>query len=189
VTQNKDFRKGAPRRPASRRGVAPWIWALLGAAVAVPVLLLALHLHNRPKAEGDATKAKKPDAPVLPKLAQPDPNAKPKYDYDTLLKHNKVEIPEKPPAPPLQDPKPAAESHPGTLMLQVASYRTAQDAEAQRARLAILGLEAKVQMVTVNEQTWYRVRLGPFKTTDEMNHARARLHASGLEGAPARATD
>jgi cell division protein FtsN len=187
VTQNKDFRKGAPRRPASRRGVAPWIWALLGAAVAVPVLLLALHLHNQPKAEGDTAKAKKPDARVL-KLAPPDPNNKPIYDYDPVLKNFRVVVPEKP-ATPHPDPKPAVESHTGTLMLQVASYRTAQDAEGQRARLAILGLEAKVQMVTVNEQTWYRVRLGPFKTTDELNHARARLHASGLEGAPARATD
>jgi cell division protein FtsN len=57
------------------------------------------------------------------------------------------------------------------FILQVGSFRNAADAEQMKAQLALLGSVATVQSVTVNGETWHRVRIGPFegaRKADEM---------------------
>jgi len=66
--------------------------------------------------------------------------------------------------------------------LQVASYRTVADAERLKARLALLGMQAQIQQVTVNgKDTYHRVRTGPYKGKESVNEARALLTRNGLE--------
>jgi cell division protein FtsN len=61
-------------------------------------------------------------------------------------------------------------------MLQVGSFQRAGDAERLKASLALIGLQASVQRVTIDgEQTWHRVRLGPYTDPARLDAARARL--------------
>lgn len=47
-------------------------------------------------------------------------------------------------------------------MLQVGSFKNASDADTHRAKLAFLGIESKVQTVTIDKKdTWHRVQVGP----------------------------
>jgi len=47
-------------------------------------------------------------------------------------------------------------------LLQVGSFRKSADADAYKAKLAFLGIESKVQTVTIdNKDTWHRVQVGP----------------------------
>ncbi len=57
-------------------------------------------------------------------------------------------------------PDPAAD--PFTYFVQAGAFRTAEDAEAQRARLAMLGISAGIDEREQNGRTVYRVRVGPF---------------------------
>lgn len=70
-----------------------------------------------------------------------------------------------------------------TFLLQAGSFRTLDDAEGMRARLALLGYEARVISADVNGQTMYRVRLGPFAKVDDVNQAKSRLADNGIESA------
>lgn len=70
-----------------------------------------------------------------------------------------------------------------TFLLQAGSFRTLDDAEGMRARLALLGYEARVISADVNGQTLYRVRLGPFARVDDVNQAKSRLADNGIESA------
>jgi cell division protein FtsN len=71
---------------------------------------------------------------------------------------------------------------PGTYLLQAGSFRSRQQADQLRARLALLGLETSVQAVTVdNGQNWHRVRVGPFSNLQELNDARALLKTNGVD--------
>src|SRR5450631_1275016 len=54
-------------------------------------------------------------------------------------------------------------------MLQVGAYKSGDDADAVRARLALLGLDAKVTAVQSDGATLYRVRLGPYGALDDLN--------------------
>ena len=86
--------------------------------------------------------------------------------------------------PRAEEPR-AAEPAPerAAYLLQAGSFKTVDDAEAQRARLALLGYEARVLSADVNGQTVYRVRLGPFGKVDDVNQAKSRLADNGIESA------
>jgi cell division protein FtsN len=77
----------------------------------------------------------------------------------------------------------AARDERSTFLLQAGSFRTLDDAEGMRARLALLGYEARVISADVNGQTMYRVRLGPFAKVDDVNQAKSRLADNGIESA------
>jgi len=67
------------------------------------------------------------------------------------------------------------------VMLQVGAFRNADDADAVRARLALLGLDGKVFAVVADGATLYRVRLGPYGQLDDLNGIRRTLSESGME--------
>jgi len=65
-------------------------------------------------------------------------------------------------------------------LLQAGAFRAAGDAEALKARIALLGLQARVEPGSVDGQTVYRVRLGPYANARELTAARQRLDEDGL---------
>lgn len=87
------------------------------------------------------------------------------------------------PAPPAAAPAPApaARQNHGTYFLQAGAFRNNSEAEAMRARVIMLGMQAQVQAAEVNGATLHRVRVGPFKGLDEMNTARSRLGSEKIE--------
>jgi cell division protein FtsN len=72
--------------------------------------------------------------------------------------------------------------------LQVGAYKTASDAEQQRARLAFQGFESKVTQRDAGGVTYYRVRIGPFSKFEDMNSSRQRLSDAGVDTAVIRFT-
>ncbi len=71
-------------------------------------------------------------------------------------------------------------------LLQAGAFRSRQDADGMRARLALLGFEGRVTPAEVNGQTMYRVRVGPYAQLDDMNKVRARLAENGIEASVVR---
>ena len=72
--------------------------------------------------------------------------------------------------------------------LQEGAYTSAEDADKVKAKLALLGMVANVQPANIPDKgVWYRVRLGPYKNSAEMNEALATLKLNGLNAAPIRA--
>ena len=58
----------------------------------------------------------------------------------------------------------------------------ASDAENLKARLALSGWEAEVQTATLSDKAVrYRVRLGPYDNTDELNRVKGELGKRGFE--------
>ncbi|HEY1608605.1 MAG TPA: SPOR domain-containing protein [Paraburkholderia sp.] len=91
--------------------------------------------------------------------------------------------PQKPaPASPALTPPSASDANTG-YFLQVGAYKTAADAEQQRARLAFQGFESKVTQRDAGGVTYYRVRVGPFAKFDDMNSVRQRLSDAGVDTA------
>ena len=72
--------------------------------------------------------------------------------------------------------------------LQAGSFSSAEDADKLKAKLAMLGMEANVQIATIPDKgVWHRVRLGPYKGADEMNSVRTTLKQNGVEANPMQA--
>lgn len=72
----------------------------------------------------------------------------------------------------------------GKFFLQAGAYQNAADAEDQRAKLALMGIEATMQTVEIPEKgTLNRVRLGPYSSVDEMNQVKTELLKRGVSTA------
>ncbi len=97
--------------------------------------------------------------------AQPD-EKEPKYNFYTILQGMKVLIPESETRPP--EVKKRAEEKDKLYILQAGSFQNLSDAERLKAKLAFMGLQADIQNVTVNNQTWHRVRTGPYSDKQEL---------------------
>jgi len=66
-------------------------------------------------------------------------------------------------------------------ILQAGSFKSSEEADRHKARLAFFGLEAKIFSANVNNQTWYRVQLGPFKTQHKLSQAKNRLIENDIQ--------
>lgn len=76
---------------------------------------------------------------------------------------------------------PGNASDPFDYVIQVGAYRTSSDADAQKAKLALMGLDAKVSERDQAGRTVYRVRLGPFADKAAAERIRTRLEGGGIE--------
>ncbi len=72
---------------------------------------------------------------------------------------------------------------PFTYFVQAGAFRSAEDAEAQRAKLSLLGAEARVTEREQSGRTVFRVRVGPFERKEDADRSKEKLDASGLETA------
>ncbi|BEP46897.1 hypothetical protein GmRootV116_05930 [Variovorax sp. V116] len=77
----------------------------------------------------------------------------------------------------------AAGADPFMYFVQAGAFRTTDDAEAQRAKLSLMGVEARVTEREQAGRTVYRVRAGPFNKKDEADRLKERLDSGGLESA------
>lgn len=69
----------------------------------------------------------------------------------------------------------------GSYFVQAGAYTRMEDAEQQRAKLAIQGFSAKVMEREQSGRTVFRVRLGPFDTRDEAESQQKKLEGAGIE--------
>lgn len=70
--------------------------------------------------------------------------------------------------------------------LQAGAFRDQADAESARAKLALIGFEARVSEKPSDNGTLYRVRIGPFNQIETMNRMRAKLSENSVDVAVVR---
>jgi cell division protein FtsN len=67
--------------------------------------------------------------------------------------------------------------------VQAGAYARTDEAEAQRAKLAIQGFESRITEREQSGRTVYRVRVGPFNQKADAEHVKATLAGAGTESA------
>lgn len=188
----KDY-KNTPKRKSKKPKAAPgWVWMLAGLSIGLFVAFL-VYLKDHPVELG---KGNKP-APVVDKsraaesgqkakaTEQKDNNQtqKPRFDFYNLLPEMEVFIPEQEIAAERESNSSGEQV---VYDLQVGSFRQFEDADRLRAKLALMNFESHIQRITINgnynrEQTWFRVRVGPFKSAREMGTIRNRLRDQAMD--------
>ena len=177
------------RRNAGRKshGTPGWMWLLAGILIG---LGLAYYLSAKgyiPQPQADSSSSEESAATgtasdaeeVAPAADEP---KKSPYDFFTVLPEMEVVVPEqelsKKSPPQLAQTDPADS---GSYLLQVGSFRQNSDAEQMKARLALLGITASIQTVTVNDATWHRVRVGPVSGIGQADEMRSQLSDNGID--------
>lgn len=166
--KNKDWDPNAP------------LYGKKGAKSADKVDEPKLEVKPEPKHDA-ATKVDPKSADPLGDLAKakaaepkPEPKVKPE-----------AKAPEVKPAE-VKSPEPkAASTDPFIYFVQAGAYRTTEEAEAQRAKTGMLGLETKISERDQGGRTVYRVRAGPLDKA-EAERVRAKLEAAHIDSAMVR---
>lgn len=112
--------------------------------------------------------------------AEDDAPATPRFEFYEVLPQYEVVIPE------IEDPvrgTPADQpiERPGVYVLQVGSFRALADADRRQAQIALLGIESKIQRVTIDDAVYHRVRIGPITEPGEINRIRSRLRSERID--------
>lgn len=196
----------APRRSGSQLLVGILVGMVIGVGMAAGLAWYIMKspspfMQKEPVAARPPIAATKPTESAGASNAQPAAAAsgvgdtKPRFEFykvltdkpDTTKPADKSKLTKPQSAQPqTAESKPVAANEP--QFLQAASFSNADDAEKLKAKLALLGIEASTQTVTIPDKgVWHRVRLGPYKNADEMNRARALLKQNGVDATPTRA--
>ena len=86
------------------------------------------------------------------------------------------------PAPAQAGPAPVASTATDArYILQAGAFGASGDAEQLKARIAMLGLSARVESGQAGGRTVYRVRMGPYGSASELADAKQKLAGGGLQ--------
>lgn len=151
----------------------------LGLAVA-GVVYLKDHKLDAPAATLSKQTKKHSHGNEPPEAGESAPDDSKSYAFYEMLPKFEVVVPEKD-KDVRPDIKPVPETRSGTYVLQVGSYKNFADADRVRAKLALQGIESNVQKVTVDSDTWHRIRIGPISKLDELNRMRQILRKADVD--------
>jgi cell division septation protein DedD len=168
-------------------GFTGWVGLGIGLGLGLTVAL-AVHLHYQNQIAGNLepvpvaaqapASATATDEPELPSAGGSAPQ---NFEFYDMLPKQEVDVP--------SSRRPLEEGHAdrlptGDVVLQAGSFKQATEAEKMVAQLALAGVESKVQRASVQDETWYRVRIGPIATVQELNAVRMKLDAAEINAPP-----
>jgi cell division protein FtsN len=200
-------------RGNEKQGWPAWTWLGIGVVLGIALALFALirdwapllHKSNLPQPNAQAVAPKASDQAVAD-AAKPAAPPKKTFDFYSVLPEMEVVIPDaelsakaraeqarqalaasQAQAQPTGTPAgatPPASAESGGYMLLAGSYNDAHAADEAKAKLAMLGLIAKVQPVTINGKTWNRILLGPYADASATEAAKKTLSDNGVKAIP-----
>jgi cell division protein FtsN len=154
------------------------------------------------------TRSAQPSATSSKGTHAPDPkkagNRETQFDFYEILPQYEVVVPEVETvspaaqtrtgvpgagAPSTSSPPVAPVEAPGSYILQTGSFRSHGEADRMQASLALLGIESKIQKVTIDDDEFHRVRVGPIDDLDTLNRVRNQLRAAGINALVMRMND
>jgi cell division protein FtsN len=172
----------APKPAARRHNVrttspkqrAPfWAWILVGLCL-IGFTLFLLQLSDS-QSTNNAQPVSQVAAPGVKKTV--DKSAKESqvhFDFYEILKGNEVEVEDR-----VIESTPVASNI--IYWLQVASFRSADDADQQRAKLLLLNLDASIEKTqNAKNEEWHRVMVGPFTSRSKLAKARSLLASNEI---------
>jgi cell division protein FtsN len=181
-TLSRDFKHVRRHTPGGAPAFNGWVGLGVGLALGLSVAL-AVHLsyRNKAPAEPQPTADTPPASATAPTEESPAPaaDAGPGYDFYDMLPKQEVEVPKDAGA------KAAGSALPkGDVTLQAGSFKNVAEAEKLQAQLAQYGIDAKIQRFSLEDETWYRVRIGPIATVKDLDSVRAKLAEAEIEATP-----
>ncbi|UTF61668.1 SPOR domain-containing protein [Gilvimarinus sp. DA14] len=177
----RDYAK--KKRPAAKKAAAKpqvpwWVWLFIGSMLGAFIMFLVYLAGVSPSQQALAPRQAAP-APQAT-AAEPEPVEqekndlpKPRFDFYKLLQESEVIVPA---TEPVETSQSATQEPAVEYLLQVGSFRNAEDADNLRAQLILLNLDARTEDVTIrNGERWHRVVVGPFDNQSRLAKARSTL--------------
>ena len=200
----RDYKSHVNRK--QKKSLPGFVWLLSGLAIGLFVAFI-VYLDKQPENETDFGTAVQQELEKLKQQAKQDSSQKSsaqqseqstekkeqKFNFYTILPELEVLIPEsetRPPevktttSPTTSGTQPTASKDATLYVLQVGSFQNLADAEKLKANLAFLGMQADIQKVVVNRQSWHRVRTGPYHDKKQLYQSQKLLKKNDIPAIP-----
>lgn len=183
----KDYkhRRKSSKKTKPARG---WLWFVAGLLIGVAGTMFA-EFQEYFSAEGvvqavrEATSSDRSEAGAEAKERKTAEKSKrPRFEFYTMLPEMEVAVPEAELTAKSTVASRKRENNNVTYVLQAGSFRNLTQADRLKAELALMGMPAKIQTVSIEGgKKWHRVRVGPFTNLQALNEARTELQSNGLK--------
>ncbi len=121
----------------------------------------------------------KAEAPKPEKKPEPGPIL-PQFDFYTILPEKEVVVPDYEISTRTREER-VGQAKATSYILQAGSFKDFKDADNLRAKLALMGIESKVEKAQVGSGAWNRVKMGPYTQMTSVSTIRARLRENGID--------
>ena len=191
---SRDYKSDSSKSSSGNSGssflLGLFVGLILGLSVALVVAWYINKLpspfvsRDKPAASllGSEIKVEPPAPQAAPKQeekqAKATPKDKPRFDFYKILPGVEETVTEKELKQAAKQPSPTKDIY----FLQAGAFQNISDADNLKAKLALLGVEAKIQSATLADKgVWHRVRVGPYTNIDDLNRMRATLKQNGID--------
>lgn len=164
-------------------GIGLFRWMLITAlAIGFAVFLVYLKSPGFNKQQADqSVPIQKPEVKPADqtevKDAKPLP---PKFDFYTILPKKEMVVPEYEVKTRTREEQ-VGKNKISSYILQAGSYKDLEEADSLKAKLALMGIESKIQKAKVENVIWYRVKIGPYNQMVSVNNVMSRLQKNGMK--------
>jgi cell division protein FtsN len=126
---------------------------------------------------GKADTSHKVSADQETKEQKPQP---PQFDFYTILPKKEVVVPDHEIKTRTREEQ-VGKNKKANYVIQAGSSRDFKDADQLKAKLALMGIESKIQKAKVESVIWYRVKIGPYSQMGSVNSIMSRLQKNGMK--------
>ncbi len=176
-------RRQAIRGGQQRNPYPAWLWLLTGLLIGF-LLSLAWILREgwpqtQPRPDASAQAPAAGEAPLAELAGSRKAPERREFDFYSVLPEMEVVIPDAQIRQQSSSPTPTDSDE--RFLMQLGSFGNRADAEALKAQVALLGVQASIQPVTINGTDWFRVRVGPLAGAREVEQVRTQLGQYGAQ--------
>jgi len=169
----------ARRAPRQLRRPAPW-WQWVLGLVVISGFAYFLYWLSTDTPSSPVAKPRPPVAAKSPSEKAQKPKEEPRFTFYTILPEKEVIVPEAEVKVRKRQER-LGQRLRGRYFIQAGSFHTHGDADRLKARLALLGVEARIEKAKVKGILWHRVRMGPFSSMNEVESIRSRLRKHHID--------
>ncbi|HIF55550.1 MAG: SPOR domain-containing protein [Methylococcales bacterium] len=179
------YRADQNKKTSQQSAVAWWKWLLIMLLISLFVFFLMLLRHTapEPKAGQIAKNSVIPKASGRLKSASGEKNSKPevpRFDFYTILPETEVVIPDYEIKTRSREEQ-FGKGKSTLYVMQVGAFREFPEADKLRARLALLGIESRIEKANVGSVTWNRVKIGPFSRPSNVAALKTQLRKNNID--------
>lgn len=175
-------------RKRQPQGVAWWRWLLIVVVIALFAAFLMSLRDTSPESgrsvvtkKLDTTQSKPVDKPNKRQPVKAEPKKEePRFDFYTILPEKEVVVPDYEIKTRVREER-VGKAKPAKYMLQAGSFRAYKEADSLRAKLALMGIESRVEKAKIGNVTWNRVKMGPYSQLSSVTTIKSRLKQNGID--------
>ncbi len=192
------------RRRSKKAPNMLWRWLLVATLIATFVIFLNMIskmvpelIADKPEPEKQLVEDKKvvkqevaikPQTAVEPEKKEPEitvaeqPPAEPeepRYDFYTILPQAEVVVPDYEIKTRVREEL-VGKTKAAKYIMQAGSFREASEADRHKAKLALLGIESRVEKAKVGNVIWHRVKIGPYDNPSSVSTIKELLQKNGI---------